>query len=128
MSECPKELHYSKNHEWVRLEGDGIVTLGVTDHAQAELGDLVFVELPEVGDHFEGGEEAAVVESVKTASDVYSPIAGEVIEVNERLSNDPGVVNQEPYGDGWLIRLRLDDESDLDVMLDAESYEAGIAG
>ncbi|HAV65308.1 MAG TPA: glycine cleavage system protein GcvH, partial [Verrucomicrobiales bacterium] len=106
MSNVPVELKYAKSHEWVRLQGDTAV-IGITDHAQHELTDVVFVELPEVGRKLSAGEACAVVESVKTASDIYSPVGGEVIEVNRALDNDPGLVNREPYGNGWFIKVRV---------------------
>lgn len=126
MTEFPKELRYSDSHEWVRVDDDDIVTVGITDHAQSQLGDLVFVELPDADAHIEAGDEAAVVESVKTAADVYSPVTGEVIEVNEALQNDPALVNHDPYGDGWLFRVKADDIDELKTLLDAESYEAKV--
>lgn len=124
MAEFPAELRYSKSHEWVRKESDGTFTVGVTDHAQEQLGDLVFVELPDVDSQVDASDEVAVVESVKTAADVYSPLTGEVVEVNEALETDPALVNRDPYGDGWLYRIRPDDESELDELLNAPDYEA----
>lgn len=124
MSECPKELRYSKSHEWVREEGDGIVTVGITDYAQDALGDLVFVELPEVDVELSAGEEAVVIESVKTAADVYNPLTGTVVAVNEQLQSAPEAVNQDPYGDGWLYQLKLEDVSELEQLLDAKEYAA----
>ena len=106
MSELPGDLRYTNEHEWLRQEEDGTVTVGITDHAQSALGDLVYVELPEVGQEVESGGEMAVVESVKAASDVYAPISGEVIAVNEDLSDDPEKINADPYGDGWIVRLQ----------------------
>ncbi|OGO95687.1 MAG: glycine cleavage system protein H [Coxiella sp. RIFCSPHIGHO2_12_FULL_44_14] len=127
MAEFPKELHYSQSHEWVRVENDDVVTVGITDHAQHSLGDLVFVELPNLEAHVDAGDEVAVVESVKTAADVYAPMSGEVIEINESLQNQPSVVNHDPYGDGWLFRLRIDDVSELDSLMDAEAYETEVS-
>ncbi|WP_100622615.1 glycine cleavage system protein GcvH [Candidatus Coxiella mudrowiae] len=124
MAEFPAELRYSKSHEWVRKESDGTFTVGVTDHAQEQLGDLVFLELPDVDSQVDASDEVAVVESVKTAADVYSPLTGEVVEVNEALQTDPALVNRDPYGDGWLYRIRPDDESELDELLNAPDYEA----
>lgn len=124
MAEFPAELRYSKSHEWVRKESDGTFTVGVTDHAQEQLGDLVFVELPDVDSQVDASDEVAVVESVKTAADVYSPLTGEVVEVNEALQTDPALVNRDPYGDGWLYRIRPDDESELNELLNAPDYEA----
>ncbi|KAA9130833.1 glycine cleavage system protein GcvH [Marinihelvus fidelis] len=122
MSNVPEELRYTESHEWVSAEDDGTVRVGITDHAQEALGDLVFVELPAVGDQIDQGDSCAVVESVKAASDIYTPLAGEVIEVNEDLDSDPGIINNDPYGDGWLFKLKLDDAAELDDLLDAETY------
>ncbi len=122
MSDMPSDLKYNKSHEWVRDEGDGTVTVGITDHAQELLGDLVFVELPEIGRSVKSGGEIAVVESVKAASDVYSPIAGEVTAVNETLADAPELVNQAPYGDGWIFRLKVADAAELGGLLDAAGY------
>ena len=124
MSEVPGDLKYSKDHEWVRLEEDGSVTVGVTDHAQAALGDMVFVELPEIGATLAEGDACAVVESVKAASDVYSPLNGEVTEGNQALADAPELVNQDPYGDGWIYRMKLDNEDDLGDLMSAEEYLA----
>jgi len=124
MADVPGDLKYSKDHEWVRLEEDGDVTIGVTDHAQAALGDMVFVELPEIGATLAEGDACAVVESVKAASDVYSPLNGEVIGVNDALADAPELVNQDPYGDGWIYRMKLDNEDDLDELMSAEEYLA----
>lgn len=122
MSQIPADLKYTKTHEWARLNPDGSVTVGITDHAQTQLGDMVFVELPELGRKVTAGEECAVVESVKAASDVYSPITGEVTAVNEALTDKPELVNQEPYGEGWLFQLQTGES--LDGLLDAAAYEA----
>jgi len=108
MSELPGDLLYTSDHEWLRKEDDGSVTIGITDHAQGALGDLVYVELPEVGQEVTAGGEMAVVESVKAASDVYSPLAGEVLAVNDELADDPQKINSDPYGDGWIARIRPD--------------------
>lgn len=124
MSEVPEGLRYTSSHEWVRAESDGTVTVGITDHAQELLGDLVFVELPEVGRGVGSGEECGVVESVKAASDVYSPLAGEITAVNEALTDAPELVNQSPFADGWLFRLRPADAAALDKLLDAKAYQA----
>jgi len=124
MSETPADLKYTKSHEWVRDAGDGIVTMGITDHAQAALGDLVFVEVPEVGRKLSAGDACAVVESVKAASDVYCPVSGEVVEANEQLTDAPEKVNDAPYGDGWLVKIRLDDDSGMDALLDPADYAA----
>jgi glycine cleavage system H protein len=122
MSELPGDLKYTKEHEWLRQEEDGSVTIGITDHAQSALGDLVYVELPEVGQDVESGGEMAVVESVKAASDVYAPISGAVLAVNEVLSDDPEKINADPYGDGWIVRVQpADDASDT---MDPNAYQA----
>lgn len=124
MSEVPSELKYTRQHEWVRVDDDSTVTVGITDHAQAELGDLVFVEVPEVGARFEAGDPAAVVESVKAASDIYSPLTGEVVEANEDLGDSPELINSDPYSDGWIYRLRPDSMDALEDLLGADDYEA----
>ena len=125
MSNVPAELKYTKSHEWVAVDGHN-VTIGITDHAQDLLGDMVFIELPEVGTTFATGDECAVVESVKAASDVYSPLAGEVTEVNEDLVDSPETVNSDPYQAGWLFKMKLADVSELDGLLDADTY-SGVA-
>jgi len=122
MSNIPSELKYTESHEWIRDEGDGSVTIGITDHAQEALGDLVFVELPEVGSSFDQGEDAAVVESVKAASDVYSPLSGEVVEANEILADAPETINEHPYEDGWIYKLKLADVDELNGLMDADAY------
>ncbi|MGJ8687387.1 MAG: glycine cleavage system protein GcvH [Spongiibacteraceae bacterium] len=124
MSNTPSELKYASSHEWARLEADGTVTVGISHHAQDSLGDVVFVELPEVGSDFNAGEEAAVVESVKAASDIYAPISGEVLEVNEALEENPETVNEYPYSDGWFFRLQPKDISELEKLLSSEDYDA----
>ncbi|QDP02134.1 MULTISPECIES: glycine cleavage system protein GcvH [Thalassotalea] len=123
MSNIPSELKYASSHEWVRNEGDGTVTVGITEHAQELLGDMVFVELPEVGDQVSTGDDVAVAESVKAASDIYAPVSGEVVEVNEDLEDSPELVNSDAFGDGWMFRVKLDDASELDALLDAEGYQ-----
>jgi glycine cleavage system H protein len=127
MSNTPKDLRYSKSHEWLRDEGDGSVTIGITEHAQELLGDLVFVDLPEVGATVEAGSDCAVVESVKAASDVYSPVSGEVIEVNEALDGAPETINEDAFGGGWMFKLKLSDASELEGLLDADAYEILVA-
>jgi glycine cleavage system H protein len=127
MSNTPSELKYASSHEWARLEEDGTVTIGITDHAQEALGDVVFVELPGVGDSLAAGDEAGVVESVKAASDIYAPVGGEVIAVNAQLEDEPEIVNSDPYNDGWFFRLQPGDSSELDKMLGAEDYAAQCA-
>lgn len=121
-NDVPSELKYAKSHEWVRVEEGGIAAVGITDHAQELLGDLVFVELPEVGANLASGSECAVVESVKAASDVYSPVSGEVIEVNEALAEAPETINQDAYESGWIYRLRISDETELEALMDADAY------
>lgn len=124
MSQVPSELRYLPSHEWARLEDDGVtVTIGITDHAQELLGDVVFVELPEVGEELAAGEEAGVVESVKAASDIFSPVGGQVVEINEALEDSPELVNSEPYDDGWFFKVRISDRSELLRLMDAEAYE-----
>lgn len=122
MSDIRKELKYLSSHEWARIEEDGTVTIGITDHAQEALGDVVYVETPEVGSHVSVGEEAGVVESVKAASDIYSLVSGEVIAVNEALQDAPETVNASPYDDGWFFRVKPDDLAELDEALDAADY------
>lgn len=117
----PAELKYAKTHEWVKVEGE-IATIGIDDYAQAALGDLVFVELPAVGKQLVAGADMAVVESFKTASDVYAPLAGEVVAVNEALRDTPETVNQSPYGDGWLVKLKITDAAELNTLLSADAY------
>lgn len=123
MNELPGDLLYTKDHEWLRKEDDGSVTIGITDHAQEALGDLVFVELPEVGQELESGGEMAVVESVKAASDVYAPVGGSVLAVNEALENEPEKINADPYGDGWIVRLEPTKGDDGETM-DPDAYQA----
>ncbi|QIR05406.1 glycine cleavage system protein GcvH [Salinivibrio costicola] len=123
MSDIPSELKFTSTHEWVRPEGDGLFTIGISDHAQALLGDMVFIDLPDEGDSFDAGDDCAVAESVKAASDIYAPISGEVVAVNEELDGSPELVNSDPYGDGWLFQIRATDESEIDDLLDAQSYE-----
>lgn len=123
MSNTPNELKYAASHEWARVEEDGTITVGITDHAQIALGDVVFVELPEVGTVFSAGQEAGVVESVKAASDVYAPVSGEVIEINEALEDAPETINADPYGDGWFYKLKPSDASELDSLLTADQYQ-----
>jgi glycine cleavage system H protein len=127
MSNVPSELRYLKSHEWARLEADGTITIGISDHAQQALGDLVFAEVPEAGRRVTAGEACAVVESVKAASDVYSPVSGEVVSGNSDLGGRPELINQDPYGAGWLMRIRPDDKTQFAAMLDAKSYEAALA-
>lgn len=118
----PQDLKYTASHEWLRLGDDGVATVGITDHAQEQLGDVVFVELPEIGRKLKAGEECAVVESVKAASDVYSPLDGVIVEVNEALAENPELINQDPYGEGWILRIKT--AATLAELLDATAYEA----
>ncbi len=118
----PQDLFYAKTHEWVSLD-NGVATVGITDFAQSQLSDLTFIELPEVGTSFEAGDEAAVVESVKAAADVYAPVGGEVIEINEALDDAPELVNNDAFGKGWLFKIKVNEESEVDDMMDADSYE-----
>ena len=122
MSQTPSEVKYASSHEWARLEEDGTVTIGITDHAQEALGDVVFVELPEVGAVLAAGDDAGVVESVKAASDIYAPLGGEVLAINEQLEEEPETVNADPYNDGWFFKLKPTDTSELDGLLSAEDY------
>lgn len=118
-------LKFTSDHEWLRIEGD-IATVGITTHAQEQLGDLVFVELPKPGDRLEKGSVAAVVESVKAASDVYAPVSGEIIEVNQKIADEPSLVNGDPQGDGWFFKIRISDSSQLADLLDANAYRASL--
>ncbi len=127
MSNVPADLRYLKSHEWARLEADGTVTVGISDHAQQALGDLVFAEVPDAGRRVAAGEACAVVESVKAASNVYSPVSGEVVASNADLGGKPELINQDPYGAGWLMRVRPDDKTQFAAMLDAKAYEAALA-
>ena len=123
MSNTPSELKYAASHEWARVEEDGTVTVGITDHAQGALGDVVFVELPEVGVVLTAGQEAGVVESVKAASDVYAPVSGEVVEINPALEDAPETINTAPYGDGWFYKIKPSDAGELDGLLTADQYQ-----
>jgi len=125
MSFIPTDLHFAGTHEWARLEADGSVTVGISDHAQEALGDVVFVELAEVGNDYEAGQQAGVVESVKAASDIYSPIAGKVIAVNEELGGSPELLNTDPY-ENWIFKLEPKDEAELETLLDAAAYKSAI--
>ncbi|MGB1586087.1 MAG: glycine cleavage system protein GcvH [Thermoplasmatota archaeon] len=123
MSETPDDVLYNESHEWVRIDGDE-ATVGITDHAQAALNDIVYVELPGTGDQLDAGEEFGVVESVKSVSDLYMPVAGEIIEVNEGLEDAPETINSDPYGEGWLIKIRMSDPSQARELMSAEDYAA----
>ncbi len=127
MSNVPSDLKYAKSHEWVRLSGD-VATVGITDHAQHELTDVVFVELPEVGRQVKAGEACAVVESVKTASDIYSPVSGQITEVNKAAVDNPALVNTEPYGNGWFYRIKLANPAETGALMSPEQYKAQIGG
>ncbi len=124
MSEIPTDLRYTSSHEWVRLEEDGSVTVGITDHAQDALGDLVFVELPEIGIALSQGDACCVVESVKAASDIYMPISGEVLDTNQALVDEPEIINNSSYDDGWIFKIQPDDEDDIEQLMDASTYES----
>lgn len=124
MNELPNDLKYASSHEWVRNEGDGTATIGITDHAQSQLGDLVYIELPELDSSVSAGNECAVVESVKAASDIYSPVSGDIIAINEALADSPETVNESAFGDGWIFRIRMSDASELDELMDADAYQA----
>ena len=121
----PSELKYASTHEWVRIEGDLVVT-GISDHAQDALGDLVYVETPEVGQQITAGEQAGVVESVKTASDIHAPVSGTVVEINANLEDDPDFVNDDPYGKGWIYKIKPDNIADVEQLLSSTGYEAGL--
>jgi len=127
MSLIPDDLRYTKSHEWVRMEDDGTVTIGITDHAQALLGDLVFIEVPEAGNTYTEGDDCAIVESVKAASDVYCPLDGEVIAGNEVLADAPETVNKDAFGDGWMFKLSLTDAGSFESLMDAEAYKEIVA-
>ncbi len=122
MSQIPDDLHYTEDHEYLRQNEDGTYSVGITDYAQGELGDIVFVELPGAGDSFQQKDSFGTIEAVKAVSDLYAPVNGEVVEVNEALEDDPGVVNSDPYGDGWMIRIEVADDEQLDELLDAAAY------
>ncbi len=127
MSQVPSDLKYAKSHEWVRVSGD-VATVGITDHAQHELTDVVFVELPDVGRKVKAAEACAVVESVKTASDIYSPVSGEIVEINKAAANDPSFVNREPFAGGWFFKIKLANPAEVSAMLSPEQYKAQING
>ncbi|MFV1972922.1 MAG: glycine cleavage system protein GcvH [Thiohalobacterales bacterium] len=127
MSNIPVDLKYAKTHEWVRVNDDGSVTVGISDSAQGQLGDMVFIEVPETGQSVAAAEACAVVESVKAASDVYAPIAGEIVEVNAGLADSPETVNTDVYGEGWIFRMTPTDKAELDGLMDAETYESFLA-
>jgi len=120
--DAPNDLKYSKDHEWIRVEGDKVV-VGITDYAQGELGDVVFVELPEIGKKIEKGEAFGTIEAVKAVSDLYCPVSGEIAEINDKLEGDPALVNQSPYEDGWMVKVLVSDMSELDELMDATAYK-----
>lgn len=123
MSNVPAELKYRDSHEWVRKEADGTYTVGITEHAQELLGDMVFVDLPDVGNTYSQGEDCAVAESVKAASDIYAPLSGEIVDVNSGLDSEPELVNSSPYTDGWLFRIKAVDDTEFETLLDAAAYQ-----
>lgn len=127
MSEIPVDLRFTESHEWIAQDEDGLLRVGITDHAQSKLGDLVFVDLPEVGASLNAGDSCAVVESVKAASDIYAPVAGEIVAVNDSLADSPDLVNTAPYGDGWLFTIKPQDGASWDSLMSAESYNALLA-
>lgn len=126
MSNIPANLKYASSHEWLRADGDGVYTVGITEHAQELLGDMVFVELPEVGDTVGQGDDCAVAESVKAASDIYAPVSGEIVAVNDALSDSPELVNSSPYEDGWMFKIKIANEAELSALLDAAGYQGVI--
>lgn len=126
MSNIPSELYYTNSHEWIRSEGDSVFTVGITEHAQELLGDMVFLDLPDAGDAVATGDDCAVAESVKAASDIYAPITGEIVEINEELEASPELVNSDPYGDGWLFKIKAEDAEEYLGLLDAEGYAESI--
>ena len=122
MSDTPEELYYAKSHEWIKPGDDGIATVGISDYAQSELGDVVFVELPEENIQVSARDEVSVIESVKTASDIYAPVSGEIVEINELLNDSPETINSSPYDDGWIFKIRMSNEEELKELLSAEDY------
>ncbi len=123
----PNELRYSKTHEWHRLEGDDVVTLGITEHAAEELTDITYVQLPEIGRRVAAGESIGELESVKATSEFYTGVSGEIIEINEKLQEEPGLINKDAFGEGWLVKIKIDDKSELDKLMSAEEYQATIS-
>lgn len=128
MRYLPEELRYTTSHVWAEIQEDGTIKVGITDYAQKQLGEIVYVELPELERSYASGDECAVVESVKTASDIYCPLTGEIVEINQMLAAHPELINQDPYGEGWLFRMQPDDEAELDELLDAAGYEELLNG
>lgn len=127
MSKAPQNLKYTKSHEWIKVEGDGSIIIGITDNAQNLMGDMVFVDLPKIGTKVAAGKDCVVVESVKAASDVYAPVAGEIVEVNDSVVDAPETLNKDPYGKGWLFRLKPTNKADVDKLLDATAYDKLVA-
>lgn len=127
MSTIPSDLKYIETHQWVRVDDSGLATVGITDFAQQQLGDVVYIGVPELGATVTGGEEAGVAESVKSASDVFSPVTGEVVEINELLEDEPEKVNEDPYGEGWFFRVKMTDDGELDGLMDADTYSDLVA-
>tara|TARA_B100000902_G_scaffold270967_1_gene256871 strand:- start:67 stop:453 length:387 start_codon:yes stop_codon:yes gene_type:complete len=128
MAKVPSNLKFLESHEWARVEDDGTVTVGISDHAQELLGDIVFVELPEIGKEISRSSDIAIVESVKAASDVYSPLTGEIVEINESLNDNPEIINASPYDDGWFFKIKPQDISEMEKLLDAAAYESSSEG
>jgi len=126
VSDTPEDLYYVSTHEWVLMDADGVATVGITDFAQSELGDIVYVQLPEEGIQVSARDEVSVVESVKTAADIYAPVSGEIIQVNARLDDSPEIINELPYDDGWIMKIRVSDEAELEELLSAEDYKDSI--
>lgn len=122
MSAYPDDRRYTKSHEWIRLDGD-VATVGISDHAQKELGEIVFVEMPEVGEIFDANEEFGTIESVKAVSELFLPVAGEILELNKVLADEPGAVNEDPHGDGWLVKIKISSDAELDELMNASTYE-----
>jgi len=126
MSVYPDDRRYTRSHEWIRVDGD-VGTIGISDHAQKELGEIVFVDLPDVGEIFDAGQEFGTIESVKAVSEIFLPVAGEIIEINKALTDEPGAVNEDPHGDGWLVKIKLSSDGELDSLLSAADYEKFVA-
>ncbi len=127
MSNVPTQLKYATSHEWVRSDGNGLYTVGITEHAQGLLGDMVFVELPDIDDELSAGDECGVVESVKAASDIYAPISGKVVAINEDLEDTPEAINNDAFGDGWMYQIKAEDESEVEALMSAEGYQDSIS-
>ncbi|MCG3194131.1 MAG: glycine cleavage system protein GcvH [Thermoanaerobaculia bacterium] len=123
MSSCPDDRQYTKSHEWIRIEGD-VATIGITDHAQKELGEVVFVDLPDAGELFDADQEFGTIESVKAVSELFLPVAGEILEINKNLNDEPGAINEDPYGEGWLVKIRVASGGEVEGLMSASQYEA----